>query len=267
MPDQPENPSPTNNRQLGPVKKWLTSTSLVLLTALVGIACVIVLSVTLIQTRVSTSAVEGGTVGIRKLDYVGRKWIDLVLRIEARSDEILAREIKTDDLSSSVTVAEAARAANKNKTEALLVGFYYRIQSVDENFAKLIHQKGHDTQVGHISAAKDRLVTGHPELAPIIDSIERSFNDFRDAESKAISANADKQANLDAITGLNEQVKNAKAALNEQFGLIKPGLDDEARSQWRTRFTSSTYTISIADSETRAAGRLAASSLAPFISC
>jgi hypothetical protein len=241
MPDQPENSPPKTKQELSRLQQRLTSASLVLLTAFVGIACVVVLSVTLTQTRVSTSAIEGGSVGIRKLDYVGRKWIDLALRIEARADEIVAREGRTDELSSGVTVAEATRATNKKETDALLVGFYFRILSVDGDFAKLIHQKGHDTQVGHISAAKDRIVTAHPELAPIIETIEKSFLNFRDAESKAISAVAEKQANLDAISALKEQIKNAKAALDEQFDLIKPGLDKEARSRVENAF----YELSI----------------------
>ena len=236
MADQTPDPPPRHTEELGWLQKWLTSTLLVVLTLLAGVACVIVLSATLTQTRVSTQVSEGGNVGIRKLDYVGRKWIDLLLRIEERSGDIDAKEAKTDELSVGVTMAEAGRAASKKETDALLVGFYFRIQDVDDNLAKLIHEQGHETQVGYISAAKDRIIAVHAPLGPIIDAIEASFHNSREADKKAIAANADKQANLDALAALKEQVKGAKALLDEQFALIKPGLDAEGRARVENAF-------------------------------
>lgn len=262
MPDLPPALSPKHAHELSQPRKWLTSASLILLTALVGIACVVVLSVTLTQTRVSTLDIS-----IRKLDYVGRKWSDLLARIELRLDEIEAKEAKTDEFSANVMVHEAERAAKKKETDALLVGFYFRIQGVDEELAKRIHEQGHDTQVGHISAAKDRIVAEHPELLSIIESVEKSFLASQEAERQAISANANKQANLAAIAALNEQVNSAKTALNEQFKLIKPSLDPEARSRVESAF----YELNINNfnwaSETPVAGRLMGLSTVASISC
>jgi hypothetical protein len=229
---------PTRVDEISGTRQWILSTLLVLLTLVVAVACVIVLSVTLTQTRVAASAGDGGNLGIRRMDYVGRNWAALVLRINDGTVRLVSESTRTADLTASATIADAERKRHAEIIEALLVDFNHRVQTVDPEVFSRINRKGYDVQVNVISDGRDELVAKAAEFGPAIDAIQNAYKRFRTADQEAIGTRARLKANQDSIAAVKEAVKLAEADLDRQFELLKPGLaaDKDARARLENVF-------------------------------
>lgn len=81
-------------------RSWFTSALLMSVTMLIALACIVVLSCTLTQTRVAGLLIDGVPISIPKLDYVGRQWASNL------SDQRLVERL--------TQVAEAADAERNN---------------------------------------------------------------------------------------------------------------------------------------------------------
>jgi hypothetical protein len=238
MADASAGRTPTNSTEISKGRRWLTSTFLVILTLVVAIACITVLSVTLTQTRVSTTAGEGGTLGIRKLDYAGRKWAVFQAMLESASTKLVSETGKTDQLVERVTITEVEQKGRFNDTELLLVRFQSLIRGVDDELVSRITRKGHDVQVSNIAAAKDALIAKSSGLAVTIDAIEKAWRDFRMAEQASVTAKARLKANENSIEANKNLILRVTTELDKQFELVKPGLanDKDARGRVENAF-------------------------------
>ena len=237
MSDLPAKP-PTSVDALSRPRQWITSSLLMLLTLLVAGACVIVLSVTLTQTRVTASAGDGGNLGIRKLDYVGRNWAALSARIDDGKAALAAESARTAGLSTAATIAEAERKRHAGIVETLLADFNHRVQEVDPPVHARINRKGYDVQVSVIVDGRGGLVAKAAEFGPAIDAIEKAYARLRAAEQHATVAKAESKANQDSVTAIDGMIKTAEADLDRQFELVKPGLaaDKDARARIENAF-------------------------------
>jgi hypothetical protein len=222
-------------------KTRLASTVLILFTVVVAATCIGLLSSTLTQSRiVSNLTADGTSVGIRKLNYLGLKWADIRNNIDSKSDKRRGTEAQNNALASAAAVARVTVGVKKKDTEALLVEFYYRMSTsesdADKALAEHIHQKGYDTQVAYISAAKTRLDNERPELASLLKRIDDTYNEFRDADRAASIADVKKQVNQEEIAFLDQTITQEKSALKEFFDLIKLNMDDDGRARVENAF-------------------------------
>jgi hypothetical protein len=236
MADQSSTRSPDSEATTN-VRTPLTSFILIVLAAIVGIGCVIVLAATLIQTRVS-AGLDGGSVGIRKLHFVGLKWVAEQSQYEKRTHELQTRSGRVDELIARSTLADSRKKLAHNNTEALLVEFHFQTAEVDKEFGDRIRGKGHDVQVSSISADRDKLLAKNGNLKGLIESIEKAWKDYRASEEQAIKAAAELNATQKAIKDIRNQVDQAKTELDDLINLIKPGLaiDKDARARVENAF-------------------------------
>jgi len=209
---------------LGAREKHLTSTLLILLTIAVAAACIFLLSTTLTQTRLSAVVIDGVSIGIRKLDQVVDRWGQLHHYLVGLTEA----ENKKAAATAKATAAQATRTARHTEIEGLLVGFYRRIESIDQPLASQIHNRGYDDQVGYIRAAKERLHTGHPEYDPIILSIETTFDAMLEADGADASAQAETIGATALVTLLQQNVESTKTI---SFNLIGPSLDKGSQAR------------------------------------
>lgn len=96
----------SHSRKAGGLAGWLTSTILIVFTLVIGLLCVLVLSCTLTQTRMSTISVDGVVVSIWKLNSIGRQWADIRTELAEHSDQLTKLQRARFDVSSRATVTQ-----------------------------------------------------------------------------------------------------------------------------------------------------------------
>ena len=82
----------SRSRKSGGLAAWLTSTILIVFTLVIGLLCVLVLSCTLTQTRMSSISIDGVNVSIWKLDDIRKQWTDIRKQIRAQADSLTEAE-------------------------------------------------------------------------------------------------------------------------------------------------------------------------------
>jgi hypothetical protein len=189
----------------------LISLLLIGFTVLVAVACIVVLSVTLTQTRVATLVIiDGVGVSIPKLDYVGRRWVSL------RKDNIRLRELedKRNDLAAEAAAAELDLKAKTGDLEDVLAAFYHRIATSETTLAEAIRGRGYPDQYGRIAGAKSDLIKRQPELGPVIEEIETAYKSYRTAD------------------GINDTAQAKLKVVQRQIDILKKRIEDEDASNF-----------------------------------
>jgi hypothetical protein len=228
------------NRRKG---NWLISAVLVTLMFVVAAACIVMLAVTLIQTRVAATALEGGGIGIRKLDYVGRKWAALQGRLDESSRKLAAAGGETAELVARAAITAGERQNKFREIEDLLVEFHRSLQPVDDPLHRRLVGKGHDVQVSTLIAEKAKLVEKDGKLGEAIDRIGQAFRLSQKARQDDIIASARKKANADKIATLQSEIAQARADLDQQFALIRADLAQD--KDGRARVENAFYELNI----------------------
>src|SRR6266496_3348992 len=95
---------PSNWRAV--VRDKFTSSFLILITLLIGGFSIVFLSATLAQTRLSSIAIDGVSLSIWKLAYVGQQWQALRRQHEDQVRERSNTEHERDDLAATVATTE-----------------------------------------------------------------------------------------------------------------------------------------------------------------
>jgi lambda repressor-like predicted transcriptional regulator len=239
MPAAPAASTPRDADRRGGPRRWLASAAIGTFTILVAAICIILLSSTLTQTRLTGLAIDGVGIGIRKLDNIGQQWAQLRRQRDDQQSALAASELKRLPFVGPKAAFDKAFATSRAETEAALAGFYHRIKAAQPDLVKLaslIHQRSHDDQVGIIRGAKDQLRKDHPELEDAIKSIEAGYEAQRRARQR--------RAEVDAqIAGPEEEIKLHSAAiaatekkLDRLFDLIKAKLEDADRLKVENAF-------------------------------
>jgi hypothetical protein len=171
-------------------RNWITGTLLVVFTVLVAFSCIVLLATTLTQSRVSTLTIDGLTVGIRKLDFAGRRWVDATEDNKKKLAELSHLISERNQSAYDAAKAESAYNAATKKLEDLLAEFYHRVASSHPDFAALIRNRGYSDQVGRILGARDTMFVGNSDYASLIASIEGAYKPFRESEDDNDAAQA-----------------------------------------------------------------------------
>jgi predicted nucleic acid-binding Zn-ribbon protein len=193
--------------------------------------CVIVLSSTLTQTRLSTITVDGVNLSIWKLDSVGRQWAGIRRLIQSQSAQLAETQRDRVEKSARANNAQQRFLAQKIDYEQMLQEFHDRIAGIDPQLAGVIEKKPYPEQTGYIKAAKGQLHASHPELDATIASIEAASDALAKTEAERDAA----QINFDVVTqkikDLTDGIGQDTKSLDTVFDLIKPNIDQESRSR------------------------------------
>lgn len=217
--------------RIGGLKDRLVSTLLVSLTLVIAALCVIVLSSTLTQSRLSAIAIDGVSLSIWKLDSIGRQWAGIRGQIRDLSDQATIAQRDNSAKVALSTIAAATYGAKKADFDQSLQQFYHRIASVDTDLANAIRNKGYADQIGEIAAAQARLHASHPELDDDIKFIQAAYADLNKAERERDVALVAQEAVVRQIADLTTAIKDANDQLDNLFNLIKPSLDQGSRAR------------------------------------
>lgn len=212
-----------------PQGRW-ASGALIGFTLLTGIACVVVLSATLTQARISSLAIEGVSLSIWKLDTVRQQWATIRDQQQKQSKALGDAEIRRAKTSAEKTAADADYNIVLKDLVSLLEEFNFRVRPFDIALATAIAGQSPAEQVGRIEAAAESLRT-QPALVPYLRRINDNYAKFQTSAAQRTSKRADDTAVVNQISNLKFGLQGSKESLEALFGTIKSNLDEAGRSR------------------------------------
>jgi hypothetical protein len=239
------------------VLEWTISTMLILFTVSLGLLCVLVLSCTLTQTRMSNISIDGVNISIWKLDDIRKHWSDIREQIRAQSDELTTAQKERSQEEKAISETDKNYSPMRTQVDALLGTFRFRIEKIDEDLAKAMTDEnfGPVERLDRIDGTKDRLLTEHPELKPLIDKISELGEKFILLDAARIAASRTLKATKDRVQELQDSLKSLQDSLGvliatqsgkqsiDQSG--KPIIDEPTRERVENAlfelFTSATF--------------------------
>jgi hypothetical protein len=218
------------------VGSHLKGAILVVLTFLIGGLGIYFLSAILAQTRLSGITIDGASVSIWKLSYVGEQWADL--RRQGEVQRLVRRQVESDRDVFSATAGSAQGSWNQKWSE---MGALLDIvsQRVAEKYPDLNVQDPNRAVevIVKILARRAELTEKYPDLAPLIDSVENRSASYREAHEKLASVNERSRWILLRLSTLTDDIKTKG---DEQTNLVvsfKPNnMDDATRSRIENAF-------------------------------
>jgi hypothetical protein len=224
MVSQPNPPSKT--------RELLTSATLILFTAAIGIACVIALSSTLTQTRMSTLVIDGVPLSIWKLDDIRTQWTDVRKGIET-----LSRAISRAEQDRARIVGEEATANQtfnaKNTTLIIRIDeLVFRLHGVATALADKVPErkdpKGDEPgvspaqQFGQLSALRAQVLKDHSELTSLFEDLTTAYKEYATARGDRLDARGRREAMIQRIKGLQDGVSGSRTSLETLYRQINP---------------------------------------------
>jgi hypothetical protein len=212
------------------LKGYFASATFILFTVIVGVTCVVTLSATLTQARISSLAIEGVSLSIWKLDTVRQQWATIQDQQQKESKALGDAEIRRTGTSGKKTAAESEYNVARDELNDLLERFNYRVRPFDSNLAAAIASQSLAEQVGRIQAATEALKT-HPELVPFLEQIQADYVRFQAAAAERTTTRGADTAVVNEIGNLKFGLQSSKESLEALFGTIKSNLDEAGRSR------------------------------------
>lgn len=238
----PAVPTVTSTEEMKPVRRWLTSTLLILFTMTMAAICVVLLSTTLTQTRLSTLTIDGVPVSIHKLNIAAQAWAksrkrrnQYAAQLENAEQEQLLWTRNAGEAAAEVKIATKA-------LENILSGFNHALQRSDPELAMALNKKSHADQVGVLQGAREQVAEKQPHLVGTIAEIEKRYESYREAERNQIAVGARTQSLAAEIKLLTERKGQADTAIEAAFELIQKNLDEADRARVENAFYEITVT-------------------------
>ncbi|MGD0720833.1 MAG: hypothetical protein ABR970_07270 [Roseiarcus sp.] len=221
-PGQPEN--------LG---EWAISTALITLTLGVGLLCVLVLSCTLTQARMSTIAIDGVNLSIWKLDDIRKQWSEIRSQIQSHSADLAEAE-RLNGLAEADNVAfDAEYKPARTLLDANLGAFIAGVAAFDAPLAQAMGAEGPVERLVRIDLIKDALVKAHPELQQPIDDIVKLGGPYKTMDERRIKVRERLKDTKDRVTALRDSLASSQASLDALFStqLSSKPIDEPTRAR------------------------------------
>jgi hypothetical protein len=199
------------------LREWVTSTILIVFTIAVGLLCVLLLSCTLTQTRMSSIVIDGVNLNIWKLDDIRVQWSDIRDEMHSQSEALSeAQEALNEATKNSVPVDIKYRQA-RTELDARLGPFIARVGEFDAKFAAATKDEGPVERVNRIEASKDDLLKAHPELQSLVDDIVKKGEAYKPIDLERIMVTRDLEAKKKQVADFQGRLQSLRASLDGLF--------------------------------------------------
>ena len=212
-------------------KNWATAVGIVIFTLVVAFVSVVLLASTLTQTRMSGLVIDGVSLTIWKLDSIRHSWASIQNQIENQTQALTLAEIKRTANNSKRSIANEKFQRTLGGLNPLLEQFNFRLRVFDPNLAHQMSGKGPAEQLGRIQSVREQLKKDHPELEPLMESIEEAYRDFQPAAVEHEAAEAEGKALVDEVSQLQSGIAGSQTSLAKVFTNIKENLDEANKAR------------------------------------
>jgi len=222
-------------------REWMTSTVLIVFTVAVGLLCIMVLSCTLTQTRISSIVVDGININIWKLDDVRAQWARLRDDLQEQSEALVTAQEELDDVTKKRNAFDVGYRPKRTELDALIQTFMTRVSASDPKLIAAMQDEGPVERVNRIEASKDDVLKAHPELQSLVAEIVRKGGEYKAVDQERIKIGAELNAKKAPVTGLETRIRAIRTSIDGLFTQFstKP-LDDPSR----TRVENTLYELS-----------------------
>jgi len=217
------------------VREWITSAVLIAFTTAVGVACVIALSSTLTQTRMSSIVIDGVALSIWKLDDIRLQWAQIRQENRHLSNGITDAEHRRTLHTAEVTDAEQQFLAKQTALIIRIEELLFRLRSADPVLTQKIETSQRVAeQYGLLSTAQEALLREQPQLQASFDALNAAYKDYGVARGRRADAQAKSQAIIQEIQTLQNALAGSQTSLESLYGQVhtkSEKLDDGTRSR------------------------------------
>jgi hypothetical protein len=215
----------------GKFRTMLISTLLIVFTISVGLVCVLVLSCTLTQMRMSSISIDGVNVSIWKLDDIRKQWTGIRAQIVEQSDALSKAESELSLEAKKDAENDIKYRPVRTALDGRLEEFNFRVRVFDEDLAKAMSAQSPAEQVGRLNAAQESL-KAHPELMPLIEQITKLYATYEPIYDERVRVKATLKAKNEQVAGLQASGKSLRASLDDLFAQFsKKQIDDPTRAR------------------------------------
>jgi hypothetical protein len=204
-------------------REWITSVILITFTSLVGIGCVIALSSTLTQARMTTITIDGVPLSIWKLDDIRVQWAEIRDVIRTLSEGITEAE---RDRMHHTAVAAKAEQEFRGKQRALIVKLgeiIFRLRTLDPEVARTVEgTRDSAERYAHVGLAQARLLGEHPDLKSRFEELDAAYGEYSRARDDNTAAGFIGEAIITRIKKLQDAVSGSRTSLETLYRQINP---------------------------------------------
>ncbi len=209
------------------------SAVLVVFTMLLGLLCVLMLSCTLTQTRMSAISISGVNITIWKLDDVRKQWESLRTEINAQSAQLAAAERKSGEAAAAYSAFDLDYRPARTEIDAKMVPFLARLQLVEPGLANLMKNEGPVERIERIESQREALIKAHPEFEGAIKEIANVGDGYKKIDATRIKLKSERDSRSGIVDSITDTIKSLQASLDNlfsaQFG-VKP-IDPQTRTR------------------------------------
>jgi hypothetical protein len=201
------------------LREWMTSTLLIVFTLALGLLCVLVLSCTLTQTRMSSISIDGVNVSVWKLDDIRKQWSDIRKQIRTQSDAFTTAQEEFSQAAKENSEFDLTYRPARTAIDALLGAFISRVREFDEKLVNAMRNEGPVERIVRIEATKDDLLKAHSELQQLVDEILKSGATYKKIDSERIVRRGASETKKARVEELQERLKSLQASLGALFAV------------------------------------------------
>jgi hypothetical protein len=216
----------------GTLREWTTSTVLIGFTIALGLVCVVVLSCTLTQARMSSISIDGVNVSIWKLDDIRKQWADIRAQIRDQSKALSKAEADRSEAAKTSAAFDIPYHQARTALDAKLGQFVDRVRVLDGKIADAMREEGPVERITRLEVTRDNLIKAHPDLQPLIDDIIKLGEPYKAIDQKRIEVRDTKKSKEERVAELKASLESLKDSLNKLFAQFgKNSIDDATRAR------------------------------------
>jgi hypothetical protein len=201
------------------------SALIVIVTALLGVACVVMLSCTLTQTRISSIAFSGVNVSVWKLDDIRKQW--QALRSQINAQAVIATRAQQDSSAAAVKYSEYGLVYRPSRTtfDAKMGPLISRIRAVDPSLGGVLAPEGPVERLETLRSHRDALAKAHPEIEDGLKEMLELGEDYKKVDALRIKLKSDADSRGEIATAANDALSALQNSLDNLFSAqvgVKP---------------------------------------------
>jgi hypothetical protein len=217
MAGKPESNASAADEEPSMLREWTTSTLLIVFTLTLGLLCVLVLSCTLTQTRMSSISIDGVNISVWKLDDIRKQWTDIRNQIHTQSDALAKAQEEFSQAAKENSDFDLKYRPARTAIDALLGAFISRVRESDDKLVNAMRNEGPVERVVRIEVTKDDLLKAHPELQQLVEDILTLGPAYKKIDSERIVKRGAFDTKKARVEELQERLKSLQASLGALF--------------------------------------------------
>jgi outer membrane murein-binding lipoprotein Lpp len=198
---------------------WIIRTSLICLTLLIAVLCILLLAGTLTQSRISSISVDGVNISVWKLDDIRKQWKDIRDQLDATTTELNQAHKRQTDLDVENANFRASYPAERTDIDARLAAYVALVSEFDKAHATAIGNADQNSPVERLNKINlfSAQLLAIPELKAGTQDIIEAGKKYQEIDRQRIEIGDKINLNNESIEKLNKETTSLTTSLDNLF--------------------------------------------------